>query len=217
MHYLKKSYLKWNFWNNAFSLEERENKKLFIPKLKKININNLDKIELWNKICFEDYDFNNKLQSCTGLKHFYEIDLNINNSKKTEKKVETKNFLSLNNNKTSKKIYLFDNHNHAYYFWYLARDNKIISDNAILFHIDEHADTRDPIQDKNYLNYEKIKNPAETIHELALESLSINQNKYLQKPESENLDNIYKYCNYYLNVWNYIIPAEQEWLISETI
>jgi hypothetical protein len=42
-----------------------------------------------------------------------------------------------------KKIYLFDNHNHAYFFWYLSRYNKLIKDNSTLFHIDEHSDMRD--------------------------------------------------------------------------
>ena len=44
----------------------------------------------------------------------------------------------------SKKIFLFDNHNHAYFFWYLAREKDYIKDNNTLIHIDEHADTRDP-------------------------------------------------------------------------
>ena len=38
---------------------------------------------------------------------------------------------------------MFDNHNHAFYFWYEARSRKIIWDKNILIHIDQHADTRD--------------------------------------------------------------------------
>jgi hypothetical protein len=40
---------------------------------------------------------------------------------------------------------IFDNHNHAFYFWYEARKNRIISDGATLIHIDEHSDLREPI------------------------------------------------------------------------
>lgn len=56
--YNKEFYIEWKKWNNAFSLEQRTNKKLFVPKL--ININNLDQIKIQadkNKIAFEDYDF----------------------------------------------------------------------------------------------------------------------------------------------------------------
>jgi len=44
-----------------------------------------------------------------------------------------------------KKIYLFDNHNHALFFLYLAKEEWLIKEkNNILYHIDEHADYRDP-------------------------------------------------------------------------
>jgi hypothetical protein len=50
-----------------------------------------------------------------------------------------------------KKIdaYLFDNHNHALYFWYLARKEGKIGNNNLLIHIDEHSDMRDP---ENYIS-----------------------------------------------------------------
>lgn len=113
-------------WNNAFSFNNRVNKKLYIPSL--IKINNLDDIKLQkdkDKIAFEDFDFDDKLSTNYGLKNFYEIVWRWKN------------------------IYLFDNHNHAYFFWYLSRDKWIISDNNTLLHIDEHADTRD--NDKHLL------------------------------------------------------------------
>lgn len=45
--------------------------------------------------------------------------------------------------KNQKQIILFDNHNHALYFWYEARKKGIIGDDCTVIHIDEHADTRD--------------------------------------------------------------------------
>ena len=35
---------------------------------------------------------------------------------------------------------VFDNHNHALYFWYEAKENEIISMKNTLVHIDEHSD-----------------------------------------------------------------------------
>ncbi len=109
-------YLTQSVWNNTFSYDNRKNKKLYIPSL--INWS-IDDIKLWDQVVFEDYDFDDKLSSCYGLKNFYKIPWDW------------------------KDIYLFDNHNHAYYFWYLARAQWIIWDNNTLIHIDEHADTRD--------------------------------------------------------------------------
>ncbi len=104
-------------WNNIFSYKERVNKKIFVPSL--IEIDSFNDIKLWNEIVFEDFDFNDKLSSNKWLKNFYKIKWRW------------------------KDIYLFDNHNHAFYFWYLARKEGIIWDNNTLIHIDEHADTRD--------------------------------------------------------------------------
>jgi len=148
-----------NLWNNAFSYSQRKNKSLYVPSLIKSDISD---IKLGNKVVFEDFDFDDKLSSCTWLENFYEIKWNW------------------------KKIFLFDNHNHAYYFWYLARNEKIIGDNNILYHVDEHSDMRDPWE-------------------------------YLLKPESYDLEKVFNYANFDINVWNYIIPAIKEWIIKEVV
>jgi len=156
-------YLDREVWNNAFSFDKRENKKLYVPKL--IKINSFDDIKLQDdkeKIAFEDFDFNDKLSTNYGLKNFYEIDWKW------------------------KKIYLFDNHNHAYYFWYLARNKWIIWDNNTLIHIDEHADTRD-------------------------------NKKSLLKPDTNDLEKVFKFTNEVLNVGDYIIPAKNEWIIWDIV
>ena len=71
------------------------------------------------KIAFEDFDFDDKLSTNYWLKNFYRFQM------------------------WWKEVVLFDNHNHAFYFWYEARSRKIIWDKNILIHIDQHADTRD--------------------------------------------------------------------------
>ena len=157
-------YTKWFFinkpvWNNSFSYNKRENKRLYVPEL--IEIDNFDDIKLQDdkeKIAFEDFWFDGKLSTNYWLKNFYKIKWG------------------------SKDIYLFDNHNHAYYFWYLSRNEWIVWNNNTLIHIDEHADTRD-------------------------------NNKYLLKPDSEDLEKVFKFTNEILNVGDYIIPAKEEGII----
>jgi len=147
-------------WNNAFSFDIRQNKKLFVPSLKKIK--RFWEIELWNEVVLEDYGFDDKLSTNTWLKNFYEMDYQ------------------------GKPLFLFDNHNHAYAFWYWARNRGVIWDNNTLIHIDEHADTRD-------------------------------NNKHLLKPDSYDLEKVFHFTNYILNVGDYIIPAQEEGIIWDIV
>ena len=118
-------YNKWFFienpvWNNEFSFDKRQNKKLFVPEI--IEAKSFDEIKFQDdleKIAFEDFDFDDKLSTNYWVKNFYRFQM------------------------WWKEVVLFDNHNHAFYFWYEARSRKIIWDKNILIHIDQHADTRD--------------------------------------------------------------------------
>lgn len=127
--YQKTFYITTPVGNNAFSFEKRQNKKLFVPSL--VEISDFSEIELWNEIVFEDFDFDWNLISARWLKNFYKISIPHPNPLLTWEGIQA-------------PMYLFDNHNHAFYFWYLARQEGIIWDNNILYHIDEHADTRIP-------------------------------------------------------------------------
>jgi hypothetical protein len=111
--YSKESTLTYPSGNNAFSYKIREKKSLHIPSL--IN-GNFDDITIGEKVVFSDIDESGILQECIGLKHFI--------------KTSWKNI----------PVIIFDNHNHAFYFWYEARKNGIIQNNATLIHIDEHSD-----------------------------------------------------------------------------
>ncbi len=128
--YNKWFYITEKIGNNFFSFDKRKNKQLWVPSLKKIN--NFNEIQLQEdkeKIAFEDFDFEDKLSTNYGLKNFYEIS-------------PPNSPLEGGNNCP---IYLFDNHNHALFFWYLAKENWLIKQKwNILYHIDEHADYRDP-------------------------------------------------------------------------
>lgn len=160
--YSKPFYISENIWNNSLSFNKRENPKLYVPNL--IKISDFSEIKLLKesdeKITFQDFWFDDELSTNFWLENFYEIEY------------------------FWKKIYLFDNHNHALYFWYLAKNEWKITNWATLYHIDEHADYRDPKMDL----------------------------------EKTDLKSIFDYTNFSkINVWNYIIPAEKEWLIWKTI
>jgi len=145
--------------NNALSYEERKSKKLYVPKLIDWTI---EDAEIWNKIVFEDFSFeNDELVSCKGLKNYLRIPY------------------------MDKEIILVDNHNTVLYFWYEARKNGLISNDATLIHIDEHSD------------------------------LWKNDN-VLSPSDSRDLEKVFDFTNYKCNVWNYILPAEKEWLIWKT-
>ncbi|MBW7954228.1 UPF0489 family protein [Candidatus Gracilibacteria bacterium] len=153
-------YIEKKVGNNELSFDLRQNKKLFVPKL--IEIKNFDEIIIGDEIVFEDYDFDNKLISAKGLKNFYKFYWN------------------------NIEVYLFDNHNHAFYFWYLAKNNNLIQENSLLFHIDEHSDMRKP---KNII----------------------------EKSNLNDLEKIFDYTNFELNVGNYIIPALENNLFSDVV
>jgi hypothetical protein len=145
--YKKPFYIKEPIWNNAFSYDNRVNKQLYIPNM--IEIDDLEKIELWNEIAFEDFDFDDKLSTNYWLKNFYKI-----NAFSTTQNSPPPSPLPSKEGGEKTPIYLFDNHNHAFYFWYLARSEWIIGDNNTLIHIDEHADTRD--SDKHLLKPDSL-------------------------------------------------------------
>lgn len=176
--YISPFYITNSVWNNTFSFDKRENKKLYVPSL--IKANSFLDIQLWEEIVFEDFDFDDKLQSCKWLRNFYEFDITTN-----LEQIQGR-FLPSHEWQKNKKLYLFDNHNHAYFFWYLAKRRGYIKNNSTLYHIDEHADTRDPWI-------------------------------YLKKEELSDLQKIFDYTNFTLNVGNYILPAVYDWLISEVV
>lgn len=183
-------FLKEPVWNNAFSFDKRNNKQLYIPSL--IEIGSLDNIKLQedkSKIAFEDFGFDDKLSTNYGLENFYEIP----------------HLTSPQGRGITAPIYLFDNHNHAYFFWYLARDKWLIGDNNILLHVDEHADTRD--NDKHLLKPESydLDKVCKFTHDV------LNVGDYIIPAQEEgiiwdiiqirNTDNLKDYENKYMKRW----------------
>lgn len=134
---LKNMYYK-PFWiheeisNNAFSFKTRQSPKLFVPALKEGTIKD---VEIGQEIVFEDFDDDGKLQSCRGLSSFIKATID------------------------QIPVYVFDNHNHAFYFWQLSKVEGILANNAMLIHFDQHKDNRMP---KSFLS----KNDSENLEKL---------------------------------------------------
>lgn len=164
MLYKDSSTLEWIIGNNALSYSERENllgkaPTLAIPSLKRWNLGD---VAIGDQIVFEEVE-NGILKSCRWLKHFVRL---------KDSPIPTT---------------IFDNHNHALYFWIEAIHEGRLKPWFELIHIDEHSDlwpnehsldTKKALSDKNYA---------------------------------------WEFTNYSCNVGNYIEPAMWSWLISTMI
>ena len=102
--------------NNIFSYDERTNKKIFVPKLIK---GTLDDVSLGENIVFNEIDEDTEIKAI-GLKNLvqYEVD--------------------------GKVVYIFDNHNHAFYFWMKSLQQRLFNKGCKLIHVDQHKDMREP-------------------------------------------------------------------------
>lgn len=104
-------------WNNAFSSEKRKWRSIYIPPI--INWT-LDDLKIWKEIVFEECDEIWNIISFNWLQNF----------------IKTEIFWI--------PTYIFDNHNHAFYFWAEAIKEWVINSWWTLIHIDEHSDMREP-------------------------------------------------------------------------
>ena len=112
-------WLKGSKGNNAFSYEKRgENPRLFVPPIVEGGFADL---KIGKEVAFEDFE-EGKLKSCVGLESFVKMD-----------------FLGTPG-------VVFDNHNHAFYFWQEAVNKGVIKPGATLVHVDQHKDTREPAE-----------------------------------------------------------------------
>ena len=103
------------YGNNVFSYEERENKKIFVPRLIE---GNLEDVQVGDNIVFNEVDEENEIKA-TGLKNLVQYKFK------------------------DKTIYIF-NHNHAFYFWMKSLKNKEFNKGCKLVHVDQHKDMREP-------------------------------------------------------------------------
>ncbi|HSQ88508.1 UPF0489 family protein [Romboutsia sp.] len=102
--------------NNIFSYEDRSNKKIYVPKLIE---GTLEDVFVGDKVVFNEIDEELEIKA-KGLKNMIKYPYE------------------------DKDVYIFDNHNHAFYFWIKSLNQKHFSKGCKLVHVDQHKDTREP-------------------------------------------------------------------------
>lgn len=102
--------------NNVFSYEERKNKKIYVPKLIE---GTLDDVVVGEEVVFNEIDQQQEIKA-KGLKNMVLYKFK------------------------DKDIYIFDNHNHALYFWINSLKLNKFNRGCKLVHVDQHKDMREP-------------------------------------------------------------------------
>lgn len=136
MNYYTGFFIEKPIGNNIFSYKERSQKNIYIAPLKNGTLND---VKIGKNIAFCEIEFDKEIKNL-GLENFIKYDFN------------------------GKDIYIFDNHNHAFYFWIKSLKNKKFEKGIKLIHIDQHKDMREPeeyiknIEDmKEVFNYTNFK------------------------------------------------------------
>ena len=111
-------YLTWNFWNNCFSYSHANEHQLWVPFLKDVSYRQMQEngVELGDISVFAEVNDEWKLQEYKWLESFYCFE------------------------KDWVVVYIFDNHNHAYAFWWREILKWTIKKGTYLLHIDQHSD-----------------------------------------------------------------------------
>lgn len=142
--------------NNAFSFHLRKNREIFVPPLIAGDTGDL---KVGRRIVFSEF-FEGKEFNKFGLENFVYW------------------------RKNGQHIFIFDNHNHAFFFWMAAFHAGIIDKPLPLAHVDQHTDMRTP--DRGF----------------AMENGKV------------DLQKAFDYANFTLNVGNFIQPALRAGIFS---
>jgi hypothetical protein len=143
--------------NNAFSFTERRNKEIYVAPL--INGSAQD-LRIGKNISFSEV-VDGKEINTPGLESF------------------------IYTHRNGQHIFIFDNHNHAFFFWMAAFQAGFLKQGLRLVHVDQHTDLRDPGEEFDW---------------------SLN--------ETVDLVKAFHYTNDVLNVGNFIRPALKTGLFS---
>jgi hypothetical protein len=135
--------------NNAFSFEQRSDKQVFVPSIISGTVNDL---EVGQEFAFIEVVDGSQVVA-RGLKNFIYWQFQ------------------------EKHFFIFDNHNHAFFFWMMGYRCQLFPKGLPLVHIDQHRDTREP---ESFLD-----SPLDKI-----------------TPQA-----VFEYTNRILNVGNFIPPA----------
>lgn len=133
--------------NNEFSFAKRAKdphgvKSLTVAKLIEGEFTDL---QIGDDVVFQDFTEDGNLKTCFGLKSFIRTQY---------KRVP---------------VIIFDNHNHAFFFWHEAKKNGLIQDGATLVHLDQHSDMKEP---PTFLSASELQN-LEKVFEYTNTSLNV--------------------------------------------
>jgi hypothetical protein len=126
--------------NNAFDYDQRK-KVTPNPKIFRADLidGDLKDLAIGDRIAFESANDQGEIIPCHGLKHFI--------------------LMKHPSGKSPANIYIFDNHNHSFYFWHQEKLLGNINPHSTLIHVDQHKDTRVPskfLHPQDYTNLEEI-------------------------------------------------------------
>ena len=182
--------------NNALSfqkkLELNWKAEIVVPSLIYWNLND---IEIWNQIVFEDFDEKWNLVSAVWLKNFVETTIHWI------------------------PAIIIDNHNHALYFWYKAFCEWIIAKEIDLIHIDQHSDMN---ENSNIIDISKEKD-LEYIYEFTNYNTNV-WNFIIPAQKSWLINNIFQIRTQYSlenineivwNLENYILDIDLDFWAPE--
>ncbi|SHH32288.1 peptide arginase family protein [Tepidibacter thalassicus] len=156
MDYYKGFFIDKPVGNNVFSYDKRKQKNIYVPPLKEGNI---EDVKVGKNIVFSEVEDGIEINAL-GLEYFIKYSFG------------------------EKDIYIFDNHNHAFYFWIKSLKRGKFKRGIKLVHIDQHKDMREP-------------------------------DDYIK--DIDDLENVFKYTNFNLNVGNFIRPALELGVFSDVI
>ncbi|MDD2916257.1 MAG: UPF0489 family protein [Candidatus Gracilibacteria bacterium] len=189
--------------NNVFSYSIRTDPTLYVPSLIE---GDFDDIAIGSEVVFEDMDEYGVLQSCRGLRNFVHM--------------EWKGI----------PMVVFDNHNHALYFWYEALSHNQLGPHTTLVHIDEHSDLWENENDLTPFNSSNSPHPAPLLEgegEMNQSNLpsplrrrvedEVEKDEEDIKPRQISLKQVFEFTNFSCNVGNYIQPARRAGIIEKVL
>ncbi len=177
--------------NNAFSFDRRTNRRIYVPPLIS---GGEDDVLPGDEVAFCDLlppgEGGGLEVKAKGLRNFVHLE------------------------RPGQDIFIFDNHNHAFFFWCAAAAAGVISPGGALVHVDQHRDTREP--DSWLLPEAKVTSQKAKEKECCPPG----ENDRVLGPVSFDfslLPSVFDYTNHVLNVGNFIPPAIRLGLFREVI
>lgn len=181
MKYYKRGfYLKDPVGNNAFSYEQRRQKSIYVTTFAE---KSAYRIEQGSRPAFVEVEEGEE-KIFPGLKDF------------------------VKGREEGKNIYIFDNHNHAFYLIFQEVSQGKIPAGLPLIHFDQHKDMRVPP-----VSFASMREREEEIRDFLREVVDgEEQNSFLTEE-----DKAFFYTNAVLNVGNFLVPLLEEKIISEVV